>query len=170
MTTWLRVGVGAMEGNKISRHMPQRPHFYLKTFSDQSYTGYWYFGNWLQINNQQQYTQYTISTNGRRLPCGYKSCPVAHDKNCLPPNNPILLQVFISLYLSNTVPRALYLYYSIFLYSVPIVYVYRYHGLLYLVLFHITCWVANPTRVVLYHYQYHSTSIMYVVLLQTITK
>jgi hypothetical protein len=32
-----------------------------------------------------------LSINGRRLPCGYKSCPVAHDKNCLPPNNRVLL-------------------------------------------------------------------------------
>ena len=27
MTTWLRVGVGAKEENKVSRHVPQRPIF-----------------------------------------------------------------------------------------------------------------------------------------------
>ena len=32
MTTWLRVGVGAKEENKVSRHVPQRPFFYLKHF------------------------------------------------------------------------------------------------------------------------------------------
>ena len=94
MTTWLRVGVEGNEQEQNSLDKPQRPFFLIKMFSDQSYTGYWYFGNWLQINSQQQHTQYTLSTNDRQLPCGYKPCPVAHDNICLPPNNQVMIQVY----------------------------------------------------------------------------
>jgi hypothetical protein len=46
MTTWLRVEVEGKGREQVSCHMPQPP-FLIKSFSDQSVTSYWYFGNWL---------------------------------------------------------------------------------------------------------------------------
>ena len=100
MTTWLRALVEkrARRTNPSLSHSLSPTVFYLKhfySFSNQQKTQHWYFGNWLQINNQQQYTWYVITTNDSQLSCGYTSCLVHQDKCCLPPSLYVFLQVYI---------------------------------------------------------------------------
>jgi hypothetical protein len=47
MTTWLRVGVEGKGKEQLLLQHATTTTFLIKIFSDQSYTGYWYFGNWL---------------------------------------------------------------------------------------------------------------------------
>ena len=178
MTTWLRVEVGAREENK-SLATCHNHHFYLNHFLTNQILviGILATGCRLIASSSIHSILYLpmveccpVVTNSVLLPMtSYKPCPVAHDKNCLPPNNHVLLQVYY-LFLFVQYHALQHSTCTLVFYLFSNVCVYRYQGLINLVLLHILCWVANPTCGVLYHYQYLSTSIMYDVLLQTITK
>ena len=186
MTTWLRVLVErrARRANpSFSLSLSLSPTvFYLKhfySFSNQQKTQHWYFGNWLQINNQQQYTWYTITTNHSQLPCGYTSCLVLQDTCCLPPSIYVLLQVCII---------GILIQYQEASYSILFIVQYIYCLLLTTNCLYSCLQIIEPHLLGLSYYhllgsqsnimQYHniintiphSTSIMYVILLQTITK
>ena len=121
MTTWLRVGV---EGNRQEQSffslsdMPQRPFLIKKHFLTNHILviGILATGCRLIASSSTQgilYLPMVVS-----CPCGYRSCPVAHDKNCLPPNNQVCHRSIIYLYLSNTYTFiAQHLYSSILLCS-----------------------------------------------------
>ena len=100
MTTWLRVEVGAREENK-SLATCHNHHFYLNHFLTNQLLAIGILATGCRLIASSSIHSILYLPMVEMLPCGYKLCPVAHDKlqtlsfahdkNCLPPNNLVML-------------------------------------------------------------------------------
>ena len=91
MTTWLRVEI---EGNRQEQSFffslsdkSQRPFFQLKHFLTNHNLVIGILATGCRLIASSSIHGILYLPMVMSCPCGYISCPVAHDRNCLPPNN-----------------------------------------------------------------------------------